>query len=212
MLSWPLILPHLLGGLVAASGGRADAHGHGRCDALRKAALLIERVRGEAPASHQIPLSLLTRRFHESKPAAPIVIACARHLIKAGKPEMLTHVLAVSGRSPDPTLIPVSRSSIGAAYGNGAFQKLVEQAHGESAFVSDVYLQSGADASDAHPGVASGGGGGGGSYSVDRWRAFFVAAGSADGLSFVVSTAPLPSGKIPTNVRKNAKQVVCRMD
>ena len=41
-----------------------------------------------------------------------------------------------------------------------------------------------------------------------RWRSFFVAAGAADGLSFVVTASKLPPKAHPANLRKSGKNVV----
>jgi hypothetical protein len=106
---------------------------------------------------------------------------------------------------------------VGAAYGNAQFETLQPSA----AFVSAAYLQlevegsGGGGGGGARGGGSRGGGGGprgggGGSAGIaERWRNFLVSAGASDGLSFVVSAAPLPMAQlsVPTGLCKNAKNV-----
>ena len=92
----------------------------------------------------------------------------------------------------EPTLLPTSKAAVGAAYGNASFELLQPAS---ATFVSSLYLT-------GEPAEGATG-------SSDRWRGFLVAAGAADGLSFVVSASNLPQGQVPkgTALRKNAKTV-----
>ena len=177
------------GGGVGGGGGGATS----AALAARKATILIERLRGEAPAAQLVPLALLVRRLHEATPHASTAIACARCLFKSNKPELLTHVLVAGAtRAAEPTLIPTSRACVGAAFGNASFELLQPPS---TPFVSECYLT----AEDADRGSSVG--------SAERWRSFLVAAGAADGLSFIVSASSMPAAKLPSGMRKNAKSV-----
>ena len=178
-------------GANATGGGRYGGGGGGgttSANAIRKASMLVERLRGEAPAAQQVPLALLTRKLHEAipSPSPTIVISCARHLFKIHKPELLSHVLVPTRPSNGTatfTLMPTSRACVGAAYGNSQFELLQPSA----SFVSDLYITAEGRMAARLP-----------VKSAERWRGFLVAAGAAEGLSFVVSAANLPPSQVPS--------------
>jgi len=205
-----------------------DAH------ALRKASILLEALHRDVSSSQQLSLTTITRRFFASNPPIDLVVRATYHLMRAHLPHLLTHALATPGHAAadaPPRLLPVQQCSIGEAFGNGGLEQLHKS---DGHFVSALYLGAHDDAADAlaasarappggrpshaapsHGGRADGSqrprGPGATSAAAtptrEQWRDFFVAAGAADGLSFVVSASPLPSTHALPDRRKSAKAV-----
>ena len=184
-----LLHPSVATLLAANSGALHSAR------TIRKASALIDAARASAPPAQHVSMPALIRRFLSSSPDPALAVACARYLLRAGKPELLTHALAApAAEGAPPILAPVHELSLGGAYGNADLERLQR---GRAAFVSGVYVES----KDERDGL--------GYASAERWRRFFAAAGAAEGLAFVVSVHPLPPSALPagSSVRKNAKNV-----
>eukprot|EP00665_Eupelagonemidae_sp_cell47_P009463 gene9463-2831_t len=59
--------------------------------ALRKALALVEAARRESDRSKTLALPSILRRFFGSSPPRALAVSASRHLMRANKPQLLTH-------------------------------------------------------------------------------------------------------------------------